>query len=135
MNDIGPDISYEQRYGLLIPVLIADDLRSHRELMRFTLEGCGYEVSEAEDGEQVIAIAATFEPLIFILDLRMPKVNGYQAAAALRAMPMFEKTPIIALTSSSRCEGRGEFDDVGFCEYLVKPVGQARLRECVAAFV
>jgi CheY-like chemotaxis protein len=135
MNNSGPAPQGNRKDGVIVRILIADDLLSHRDLMRFTLESCGYEVMEAEDGEQVVAFAAEFSPHVFILDLLMPKMNGYEAAMALRAIPAFEKTPIIALTATTSYERSAEFATINFCDYLVKPVGPARLRLCVSALV
>jgi CheY-like chemotaxis protein len=135
MNNSGAGPQGNRKDGVIVRVLIADDLLSHRDLMRFTLESCGYEVIEAENGEQVVAFATAFSPHVFILDLQMPKMNGYEAAMALRAISAFEKTPIIALTATTSSERSAEFAPVNFCEYLVKPVGPARLRLCVSAHV
>ena len=74
---------------IIARILIADDVPSHRELLRTILEVSGYEVDEAEDGEQVVARAPGFSPHLFILDLDMPKMNGCQAAIALRQLPEF----------------------------------------------
>lgn len=64
-------------------ILIADDSTSSRELLRFILEDIGHKVAEARDGEQVIAQATLFIPHLIILDLQMPKLDGWATAAAL----------------------------------------------------
>lgn len=81
-------------------ILIADDTLSSRELLRFILEDSGHEVAEAEDGEQVMANAVTFEPDIAILDLQMPKLDGWSTFAALGRNPAFKIIPIVALTAA-----------------------------------
>jgi PleD family two-component response regulator len=72
---------------LTIRVLIADDSQSSRALLRAILEGSGYEVFEAENGVQVLERAGGFGPDLLILDLQMPKLDGYAAAKALRKIP------------------------------------------------
>lgn len=113
-------------------ILIADDVLSHRELMRYALESSGYEVIEAEDGEQAVERATGFAPHIVILDLNMPKMNGCAAAMALRGIPAFTATPIIALTANTSDQSPEEITLAGFNHYLVKPVGPARLRKCIS---
>jgi len=127
--------SHDSKAGTAARILIADDHLSHRELLRFALEACGHEVAEAEDGEQVMEQAPAFAPDLFILDLDMPKMNGYAAANALRAIPAFEKTPIVALTAVSSDKAQAEIMLAGFSEYLIKPVGPTRLRECIATLL
>jgi len=113
-------------------ILIADDTLSSRELLRSILESSGYEVVEAEDGEQVLEKAAVFKPHLVILDLQMPKLNGCAAATALRKLPAFERTPIVALTAALSDAVPEQIRKAGFTSYLVKPIGPARLRQCIA---
>ncbi len=116
-------------------ILIADDTLSHRELLRYALETSGYEVAEANNCEDAIEQASAFAPHIVILDLNMPKMGGCAAALVLRAIPAFASTPIVALTAATPDQFPVEFDQAGFSEYLVKPVGPARLRQCIAALL
>jgi CheY-like chemotaxis protein len=113
-------------------VLIADDAMSSRELLRTILERCGYEVLEAEDGEQVVEKAPGFEPHLVILDLQMPKMDGYSAAIALRKVPALARIPIVALAAALPDVWPEETNKAGFTHCLVKPISPARLRECVA---
>jgi two-component system chemotaxis response regulator CheY len=113
-------------------ILIADDDPSSRELLRSILEGCGYEVVEAEDGVQVMEKAPHFAPDLVILDIQMPKMDGLEAAKALRGIPSFEKTPIVALTAASSRLLPADISQTGFTRYLIKPIGPAKLRECIS---
>ena len=116
-------------------VLIADDTPSNRELLRSILESSGYEVAEVEDGSQVIARAPAFQPDLVILDLHMPKLDGFAVTTALRKTPGFESTPIVALTAALREAAPEEIALAGFNGYLVKPIGPARMRQCVASLL
>jgi CheY-like chemotaxis protein len=116
-------------------ILIADDTLSGRELVRSILEDCGHEVAEAEDGEQVIAIAILFDPHLVILDIHMPKLDGWATAAALRNIPAFASIPIVALSAASVEVLPDRIARAGFTSYLVKPIGPRRLRECVASLL
>jgi CheY-like chemotaxis protein len=113
-------------------VLIADDDPSSRELLRSILESSGYEVVAAEDGVQAMERAADFAPDLVILDIQMPKMDGLEAAKALRNIPSFEKTPIIALTAASSRLLPPDISQTGFTKYLIKPIGPAKLREAIS---
>lgn len=113
-------------------ILIADDTPSSRELLRSILESSGYEVVEAEDCNQVIERAATFQPDLVILDLQTPQLDGCAAASALRKIPAFSTTPIVALAATLSDAIPERITQAGFTGYLVKPIGPARLRQCIA---
>ena len=113
-------------------ILIADDTPSSRELLRSILESSGYEVVEAEDCEQVISRATTFRPDLVILDLQTPQLDGCVAATTLRRIPVFATTPIVALAATLSDAIPEKITQAGFTCYLVKPIGPARLRQCIA---
>jgi len=116
-------------------ILIADDAASSRDLLRAILETASYEVSEAANGEQALEMAVAFKPDLIVLDLQMPKLGGYEAAAVLRAMPGLALTPIVALTAAATHTWPKRLFEAGFSAYLVKPIGPAKLRECIAALL
>jgi two-component system chemotaxis response regulator CheY len=120
---------------LVTRILIADDTLSSRELLRSILESSGYEVAEAEDGEQVLERAILFKPHLVVLDLQMPKLNGCAAATALRKIPSFQTTPIVALTAALTDAVPEQVAEAGFTSYPVKPIGPARLRQCTASLL
>jgi CheY-like chemotaxis protein len=116
-------------------ILIADDTASGRELLRFILEDLGHEVVEAENGEQVIVKASLAAPHLMILDLQMPKLDGWATAATLRRIPEFKRIPIVALTAGWSELMPERIVEAGFTAYLVKPIAPSRLRECVASLL
>jgi CheY-like chemotaxis protein len=116
-------------------ILIADDTLSSRELLRSILESSGYQVVEAEDGKQVLERAAAFKPHLMILDLQMPNLDGCAAAKALRKIPAFKSTPIVALTAALSDAVPERIAEAGFTEYLIKPIGPSRLRKCIASLL
>jgi CheY-like chemotaxis protein len=67
-----------------------------------------------------------------IVDLQMPRLDGYATVAALRRMPALQETPIIAMTASLTQTVPEEISGAGFTAYLVKPIGPAKLRQYVA---
>jgi CheY-like chemotaxis protein len=112
--------------------LIADDAASSRDLLRSILEASDYLVAEAKDGEQVLAVIEAFAPHLVILDLHMPRLDGYATAAALRKKPVFQWVPIIALTAAVTLTAPERIREAGFSGYLVKPIRPSDLRQCVA---
>lgn len=86
---------------------------------------------EAADGEQVMGEAASFAPDLVILDLQMPKLDGYSTAIALRKIPAFANIPIVALAAALPEVSPEEMSQAGFTQCLVKPISPTRLRECV----
>ncbi len=86
---------------------------------------------EAVDGEQVVDKATGFAPDLVILDLQMPKLDGYAAAIALRKIPGCAKIPIIALAAALLEVSPEQVTQAGFTQCLVKPISPARLRDCV----
>jgi CheY-like chemotaxis protein len=113
-------------------ILIADDAASGRDLLRSILEAGNYIVEEAVDGAQVLKIVEVFGPHLVILDLQMPKLDGYATARALRQIPKLRQTPMIALTAALTQTAPDRISEAGFSGYLVKPIGPSRLRQCVA---
>src|SRR5687767_1529662 len=82
-------------------ILLIDDERVFRILMHHELSGHGWEVLEAEDGEEGLKLALQEKPDVVVCDLRMPKINGYQVCNALRAQQNTgSKVRIIVTTSS-----------------------------------
>jgi two-component system chemotaxis response regulator CheY len=112
-------------------IFIADDASSSRELLRVILEGEGYEVMEAIDGEQAVHTAPNFSPDLVILDLQMPKLDGYSVAIALRKIPAFAGIPIVALAAALPEVSPEQMTEAGFTRCLVKPISPARLRDCI----
>jgi CheY-like chemotaxis protein len=113
-------------------ILIADDRASSRELLRTVLERTGYAVLDAADGEAALEQARSGNPDLILLDLQMPKLDGYGVLAQLRAEERFRTLPILALTASAMSGDREKILGAGFTDYLSKPAGPERLREAVA---
>jgi len=90
---------------------------------------------EAEDGEQAVDKALDFAPDLIILDLQMPKLDGYSVAMALRKITAFAHIPIVALAAALPEVSPEEMTQAGFTQCLVKPISPTRLRECVTGLL
>ncbi len=115
-------------------VLVVDDKLSNRAVLRDTLEPLGFLVQEAEDGAEVPAACRRFRPNIILMDLRMPKVDGFTAASQLKRLPEFRHIPLIAVTASI---ADGDFFrrhclENGFSDYIHKPYSAVELLEIIA---
>uniref|UniRef100_UPI0040571735 response regulator n=1 Tax=Candidatus Electronema sp. TaxID=2698783 RepID=UPI0040571735 len=116
-------------------VLVVDDKLSNRAVLRDTLEPLGFAVQEAADGIEVAAACERLQPDIILMDLRMPKMDGFAAAALLHKHPDFSKIPVVAVTASI-AEGdifRQRCLDNGFRDYIHKPFSAGELLEIMAA--
>ncbi|MFP5230679.1 MAG: response regulator [Acidobacteriota bacterium] len=113
-------------------ILIADDRPGSRELLGLVLERAGYQVTQAEDGEQAVERIRESNPDLVLLDLQMPKLDGYGVLAAVRAEARFAHLPVLALTASAMRGDRERILAAGFTDYLAKPASPEVLRETVA---
>lgn len=100
-------------------VLVADDEKNMRWVLRQALEGDGYEVVEAADGQQAIEAIAEQEPDVLILDHKMPSPDGMEVLKRVRAEG--RRFPIIMLTAHGNIESAVEAMKAGATEYLTKP--------------
>jgi CheY-like chemotaxis protein len=112
-------------------ILIVDDAPSARDLVRAILGRSGYEIFEAEDGEEALESATRLQPDLVILDLQMPKLDGCSVASRLRTMPLFEGTPILALSAAISQTEHEKLIQAGFSSFLAKPISPARLRSTI----
>ena len=110
-------------------ILIADDKATSRELLRTVLERQGYAITEAADGEEALQKALAEPPDLILLDLQMPRRNGYEVLRELRKDPRHAELPIIAITASAMQGDREKALAAGFTGYLAKPVALVHLRK------
>ncbi len=107
------------------PILVVDDEPPIRRLLRTSLSTQGYQVLEAETGEQAIATIAKEKPEAVILDLGLPDLDGLDVIRRIRESG--SRIPIIVLSSRGDERGKVEALDLGADDYLTKPFGMAEL--------
>ena len=127
-----PEASSAVRAAPGMRVLLVDDNQDLIEALAALLEGWGYAVRVAYDGESAIEAARTFRPDAIFLDLGLPGLDGYAVARRLRALPEFRTTPIIALTGYGQDADRRGVVDAGFDRHLTKPVAAHTLQDILA---
>ena len=108
-------------------ILVVDDNVDAAELLSEILADAGYETRAAHDGPSALAIAASFQPVLAILDLGLPVMTGFELARLLRAQPATAATQLIALTGYGQPQDREATAVAGFAAHLVKPVDLATL--------
>ena len=124
--ELAPAASKQRR------ILVADDNVDSAVSMAILLELMGNEVIVAHDGQQACEMAAAFQPAVVILDIGMPKLNGYAACRLMRAQPWSANTTIIALTGWGQLEDQRRSQEAGFDHHLVKPVDPLVLEQLIA---
>jgi CheY-like chemotaxis protein len=103
-------------------VVIADDNRDSAESLKMLLEIEGHAVQAAHDGEQAFLLVERVRPRVVLLDIGMPKLNGYEVAAKIRAQPWGHELTLIALTGWGQSQDRRRASEAGFDHHLTKPV-------------
>jgi DNA-binding response OmpR family regulator len=116
-------------------ILIADDDEDILQLVGFRLERSGYTVIKARDGEEAIEAAKKQVPDLAVLDVRMPKFDGYEVTRALRADEATRRVPVILLTAKVQDGDVQRGFDAGADDYVRKPFSPQELRSRVQAIL
>ncbi len=114
-------------------VLVVDDNRDAAGALKLLLESEGHEVRIASDGLSGLALAREWKPDYMLLDIGLPRLNGYELAARLRADPQLKHLVIVAVTGYGQVNDRARTAAAGFDHHLVKPVDFAALQEIFSA--
>jgi CheY-like chemotaxis protein len=114
-------------------ILVADDDDDVRALVVFRLEHAGYEVVTAADGKEAVEVATSRPPDICVVDVMMPKLDGYQVTERLRATPELAEVPIVLLTASVQDDAVDRGYAAGASDYVKKPFAPAELLDRVAS--
>jgi CheY-like chemotaxis protein len=111
----------------MIKILIAEDNAVNRELLRELLEARGYAVVEACDGEEALRVIEQTQPDILLLDIGMPKLDGFAVVRKIRENPRLTLLPVLAVTAYAMQGDRERILNAGFDGYLSKPVNSRSL--------
>jgi CheY-like chemotaxis protein len=114
-------------------VLVADDNVDAADTLAHLLRMAGHEVRVAHDGEEAMRIAAQFQPALAFLDIGMPRMDGYQAARALRALPGMQEVRLVALTGWGAEDDRARSRAAGFDHHLLKPAFPEQIHAILAS--
>lgn len=102
-------------------ILVVDDDLDTVEILRIKLEGAGYEVVTARDGEECISKCQAEEPDLLLIDVMMPKMSGFKVVKLLKGDKRFADKPMVILTARTQEADRKTVADVGANGYMTKP--------------
>jgi len=110
-------------------ILLAEDEPVNQEVSRGLLEDVGFAVDLAEDGVEAVDLAKRTRYALILMDMQMPNLNGIDATKAIRALPGYAQTPILAMTANAFDEDRDVCIAAGMNDHIAKPVEPNRLFE------
>jgi DNA-binding response OmpR family regulator len=102
-------------------ILIAEDERDIRELINFTLMFAGHKVTLAVNGEEAVTLAQQVTPDLIMMDVRMPKMTGYEACRQMKTIDALKDTPVVFLSAKGQDEEISTGLEVGAVAYILKP--------------
>ena len=117
-------------------ILVVEDQEDNRQILRDLLGNAGYEMIEAEDGEEALPRPTEQRPDLILMDIQLPVMDGYEATRRIKADPELKAIPIIAVTSYALERRRGQGAAAGCDAYVTKPYSPrqllAKMREYLA---
>ncbi|MFN3491186.1 MAG: response regulator transcription factor [Anaerolineales bacterium] len=116
-------------------ILIAEDEPDIRELVAFTLRFAGHEVTATSNGEEALHKAKELIPDLIMMDVRMPKMTGYDACRAMKADDSLKDVPVVFLSAKGQDTEIQIGLEAGAEEYLLKPFAPDQLVERVKAIL
>lgn len=116
-------------------ILIAEDEPDIRDLVAFTLRFAGYEVVAASNGEEAVELAPRENPDLILMDVRMPRMTGYDACRVMKADPDLKDIPIVFLSAKGQESEIQTGLEAGAEEYLLKPFAPDQLTDRVRAIL
>lgn len=130
----GPDDSDRGAPGTRtsLRALIVDDNKDGADSLSMMLSLLGNDTRTAYDGEEAVEVAERFRPDVILLDIGLPKRNGYEVCRTIRAQPWGKDVTIIAQTGWGQAEDRQKTRDAGFDHHLIKPVDMPTLMNLLA---
>ena len=116
-------------------ILVVDDEPTIVRLMEFILARQGHEMIVAVNGEEALQKIKTHQPDLVLLDIMMPRIDGYEVAQRVRADPQTAALPIIMLSAKAQDEDIRRGVEVGVDEYVTKPFTPDHLAQVVAEYL
>src|SRR5271166_2108405 len=116
-------------------ILVIEDTEDNRRIVRDLLTSVGYELIEAVDGAEGVAMAQTHRPDLILMDIQLPVVDGYEATRRIRAIPELAKVPIVAVTSYALSGDEAKARAAGCDGYIAKPFSPRQLLAKIREFL
>ena len=116
-------------------ILVVEDQEDNRRILRDLLTSAGYEIIQAENGEEALAAAARERPDLILMDIQLPVLDGYEATRRIKADPALRAIPVIVVTSYALSGDENKARAAGCDAYVTKPFSPrallAKIREYV----
>jgi two-component system cell cycle response regulator DivK len=116
-------------------ILVVDDNQDSRELVVKVLKNKGYEIIEAIDGEEAVEKTIAQKPDLILLDISIPKLNGYEVTRILKGKEDVKDIPVVALTAHAMKGDRLKALEAGCEGYITKPINVRELPAQVKSFI
>ncbi len=116
-------------------VLLVDDSATARMMEKLVLKPKAYRLIEAHDGEEAVEVAKREKPDLILMDVSMPKLDGFQALAELRRDPRTNAIPVIMITTRAELDYVHKGFESGCNDYLTKPINGAELLQRVEHYL
>jgi len=113
-------------------ILIAEDERDIRDLVEFTLKFAGHEVFKASNGAEAVEMAPGVKPDLILMDVRMPRMTGYEACRALKELDEVKDIPVVFLSAKGQDVEMKTGLEAGAIDYILKPFAPDELTRRVA---
>jgi two-component system cell cycle response regulator DivK len=116
-------------------ILVVEDHEDNRQILRDLLSSRGYDMVEAEDGEQALAMAEDRRPALILMDVQIPLLDGYEVTRRLKANPALSNIPIIVVTSYALSGDESKARAAGCNAYVSKPYSARKLLAKIQEYV
>jgi two-component system, cell cycle response regulator DivK len=116
-------------------ILVVEDTEDNRQIIRDLLSSVGYELIEAMDGAEGVALAESQHPDLILMDMQLPVMDGYEATRRIRSIPELARVPIIAVTSYALSGDEAKTREAGCDGYVAKPFSPRELLAMVRQFL
>lgn len=113
-------------------ILVAEDERDIRELINFTLSFAGHQVTQAANGVEAVELVQEVKPDLVMMDVRMPKLTGYEACRQMKSIEEVKDIPVVFLSAKGQDEEIATGMDVGAIAYILKPFAPDELTRRIA---
>ena len=116
-------------------ILVVEDQEDNRQILRDLLSSAGYDMSEAENGEEALAAVAKERPDLILMDIQLPIMDGYEATRRIKSDPKTRAIPIIVVTSYALSGDEAKAREAGCDAYVTKPYSPRALLAKIKEFL
>ena len=116
-------------------ILVVEDQEDNRRILRDLLGNAGFELIEAESGEDALSAIMTRRPDLILMDIQLPQMDGYEATRRIKADPALKPIPIVAVSSFAMKGDEEKARAAGCDHYVTKPYSPMQLLKVIKGFV